>query len=787
MKNILYIIISLFLSVHLLYAQNDVNLNNSFHTHLAYYSSTKIAEANNLVYTVTNGSLLSFNKTDNSVLLYSRQTGLSDNAITNIAYNSNTNTLLIIYNNGNIDLLSENGSVYNISHFMNNTSFIMKVVINIDIYGDIAYLSMQFGVIALDMNKKEIRDTYRINSKSVYSVSLLNNELYATTVEGIYKAATNSNLVDIANCKPYNPSLPKSTDVIIKTVVFNNQLCYLIQKKGIYYQDNNGTIKTILTNNSLVNLKVENNKLISHTNTNAYIFSSFTSVDNVNFGTINDISSLKDQNTFWAATGTTIMKGAKKNSGGSYDLILSELSTDSPKANIYHQMNMDGNKLLIAGGGYEHDRFWKQGIFSIYDYTNENKKWFNFDQSKLKYGPDNKYNSPQDIIAFKPSPIDPSIYYIASYGEGLFEIKDNEFTKSYSVHNSPLETVSKNTESNSYYNYIRISDIAFDKDNNLWMTNVEVNSPIKVLKPDGTWLKFNFSAYLTAPQIMDKILITSQNHKWLNFPFEDNKGNKPGIFIFKDNDLSEDGSQAIYLSSLINRDGEDIGASAYRCMAEDKKGNIWVGTNKGPIYTPIPTYALEDPSRFYFNQIIRQNEGGNYIFLNNEQINAIAVDGGNRKWLGTESSGVFLVNEDGSETIYNFTTNNSPLLSNRIVSLEINKNTGEVFIGTSNGLISFMGEGSEGKEDYSEVYAYPNPVRPEYEDKVTITGLMTDSNVKITDINGNLIYQAKSIGGQLVWNCRNHKGSRVATGIYLVIAASQDSAESVATKIMVIK
>ena len=163
------------------------------------------------------------------------------------------------------------------------------------------------------------------------------------------------------------------------------------------------------------------------------------------------------------------------------------------------------------------------------------------------------------------------------------------------------------------------------------------------------------------------------------------------------------------------------------------------------------------------------------------------VDNGNRKWIGTDGSGVYVLSEDNQEIVHQFNTSNSPLLSDKIYSIEINENTGEVFIGSDKGLVSYKGEATKGKDDYSDVYAYPNPVRPEHRDKVTITGLMDNSIVKITDLNGNLVYQTKSLGGQAIWNCRNTKGVRVASGVYLVLSATEDSKESIVTKIAVIK
>jgi hypothetical protein len=172
--------------------------------------------------------------------------------------------------------------------------------------------------------------------------------------------------------------------------------------------------------------------------------------------------------------------------------------------------------------------------------------------------------------------------------------------------------------------------------------------------------------------------------------------------------------------------------------------------------------------------------------LEGEQINAIAVDGGNRKWIGTAGSGVFLLSPDGDRTVLHFDMDNSPLYSNNIQSIAINSTTGEVFIGTDKGLISYRGDATEASTSYSDVYAFPNPVRPEIDDQVVITGLMNNSNVKITDLSGNLIYQGISAGGQFVWNCRNRNGNRVATGVYLVLSSTPEAKESVVKIIAIV-
>ena len=327
--------------------------------------------------------------------------------------------------------------------------------------------------------------------------------------------------------------------------------------------------------------------------------------------------------------------------------------------------------------------------------------------------------------------------------------------------------------------YIRIGSTTLDKDGNLWITNCNSTYSIKILTTDGQWIKYTNSA-IANTEIIDKILITKQGYKFVNFVHS----SKPGLFALNDNgtitDQSDDVSE--YYAAVSDNQGNTLDANLFYCMTEDKDGYIWAGTNIGPIVCYNPS-KIED---LRFNRIVLADES-DYL-LNGVRVNAIAVDGSNQKWIATDGSGVFLVNADGTEVIENFTTDNSPLPSNSINSIAINPESGEVFFAADGyGVLSYQGEATEGKENYSDIHAYPNPVRPDFDDKVIITGLMSNSNVKITDIAGNLVYQTKSVGGQVSWNCRNSKGSRVATGVYLVLAATPESKESVVTKIMVVK
>lgn len=744
-------------------------------TYLAYYTTTQIAEGNNHVYAVADGSLYSYNKEDNSITHYSKQTGLSDNDINFISFNPEVNTLLITYSNGNIDLLGDFG-IYNLSYLLDNSGITDKTINNIYLYKEIAYISTNFGIIALNMDKKEIKDTYKLN-RNIYSVAINGNYIYAATLNGLLYASLDSNLLDYNEWEPYSlSSLELNSSSIRQICFFQDNLCLFANKKGIYYQEPDGKIKSLLKNENLKNMVLQNNKLMFYTNSELYIYNSLSSSnrDVVNVGIIENVTSLKDPNTFWIASGINGIKGIEKKNN-IYEVILEKTNNDTeyPKRNFNYFMTIYENKLMIVGGGRWTDRFGRLGTFMEY----ENGKWYNFNEAEVYK------KSPyfRDYTGVAVDPKNPNHYFISSYGEGIVELNNKEVIQVYNNTDNNLDPVPGISADPS--NYIRIGGITFDKNGNLWITNCEVPDVLKVLKADGTWVRFNFSTQkFTSVPMADKITITTDNRKWINVPY----GDKSGIFIFDDNgtidDTSDDKSR--FIPTFTDGNGT-IDANGYFCITEDKNRQIWIGTNRGPIIATNST----DINNITATRIIRSNNenGDPYYFLDGEQINAIAVDGGNRKWIATENSGIFLVSEDGMETITNFTTTNSPLPSNKINSLTINQLTGEVFIGTDKGLVSYMGDATEGSENYSDIYAYPNPVRPEHNDHVTIVGLMNDSNVKITDLKGNIIYQGKSTGGTFTWDCRKKGGGRVATGIYLVLSATPEAKENVVTKIMVVK
>lgn len=768
MKQTVYTILFLWGTLSILSAQTI----GEWKTHLAYYETTEVAEATQQVFAISNGSLYSYGKEDNQIRFYSKQTGLSDTEISHIRYNSAEKCLLIVYANENIDLLKEDG-IKNIPDLMNTTNIQDKEVNSIYFKGERAYLSTNFGVVVLNLAKGEVIETYRLN-KAVRSVCIKDNYIYIATVSGLYRAKTDSNLIDPNNWSYYSLSSPSLSDNDVYQIsLYKGSLCFYIKGRGIFYQNAQGGLVNIVSDSNIQQMVVEGDQLLAYTSSLLYVFTSLTNYEAVNAESINGVSSLSG-GKYWVAGGNKGLKGYQRKGDNQYEVILSGTEVNSPKRNLANYMTIVDGKLYVTGGGRWIDRSNITGTLMTY----QDGSWYNFDEKLVNKQTGVECN---DYLYIAVDPTDTSHFFVSSFGEGLLEFKGNTFVRQYGYKDGleyytggdPLHTV-------------RVEGLAFDKGGNLWMTNSNSKySGIKILKADGSWV---YPGYLTNYGMTDKILITSTGHVWIN-AFRGDGVQSAGLFVLDTNGTIDDASddKKNFITTFNSTDGA-IAASEFYCVVEDKNGTIWIGSNKGPLYCSSPRRAPNPEQSLNFSRIKRTGEDGlTYAFLDGESIYAIAVDGGNRKWIGTSNSGIFLINEDGSETIKNFTIENSPLPSNKIQSITINDQTGEVFIGTDKGIISYIAEGTQGSNSYSDVFAYPNPVRPEFDDQVTITGLMTDSNVKITDVNGNLIYQTKSIGGQATWNCRNAKGTRVATGVYLVLASTSEGKEGVVCKILVVK
>lgn len=767
--------LTIFLFFLLSFSVSSENSMIGWKTYLSYYNTNHVEESADKVFVVAEGTLYTYGKEDNSIKQYYKGNGLNDTDIQFISYNKQTKSLLIVYKNCNIDLLEDN-NIRNIPYLFTTTSIKNKEVNAVTIHNEYAYLSTEFGIVVINMNKREITDTYNL-SQPISSCSILNNQIYASTSTNIIYGSLDDNLLEKSNWKVYDSSKLPSGTHIDEIISFKNQLFFLSKKKGVYYSSN-GTVATLLTHSQLTDMKQVGDKLACLTDSQVYLYSDTQTFDRINLS-IKDISTYQTDK-YWIAESFKGLRSIKRTGTNQFEVTHEAITLDGPYTNSPYKITYKNNKIYLIPGGKVLTKgtgFNQPGVIMIYD-CNEDK-WSLIDRSSIS----DKYKVwPSDYtsILVDTNEAGDEIIYVSAMGDGLIKFINQKAIGLYTKANSPLENAA-----GLEGKYCRIDGLATDKNGNLWMTNSEVENAIKILDTENKWHSLYVES-LKGKYTINDILVTSNNDKWVNIP---RPTNQTSITVIADN-TSLDKAISHHFTNFTDTDGNNFSPSNFTCMAEDKDGYVWVGTNKGAIYFTNPKQASSEnyqSIRCTRVKLINEEDDTPYYFLDNVIITTIKIDNGNRKWIGTEGNGVYVLSSDNQEIVHQFNTSNSPLLSDNIYSIEINPQTGEVFIGTDKGLVSYKGEATEGKNDYSDVYAYPNPVRPEHRDKVTITGLMDNSIVKITDLNGNLIYQTKSLGGQAIWNCQNSKGVRVASGIYLVLSATEDSKESVVTKIAIIK
>ncbi len=320
--------------------------------------------------------------------------------------------------------------------------------------------------------------------------------------------------------------------------------------------------------------------------------------------------------------------------------------------------------------------------------------------------------------------------------------------------------------------------IDFDTYGNLWVSNYGAAKPLSVKTKQG-WQSFSIGSLLVGNEL-GWVTCDDYNNVWVN-SLKDK-----GILVYNHAGSPNNANDDSY--KLLNKEtGQGaLPSNTVLCMSLDKRGEMWVGTNQGLAIFSNPDLIFNGKKNsFDARQIIIQ-VGSNYeVFLGKESINCIKVDPANRKWIGTRN-GVVLVSADGYTVLKKFTTANSPLLSNNVVEIGIDESNGEVFFGTDKGIVSYTADATVGASNFSNVKIYPNPVKPDYESDITIQGLKQNAVVKITDISGNLVFETTSNGGTATWNGRNFNGLRVATGVYLILAADAEGNESYAGKILFI-
>jgi len=746
-------------------------------THLPYNKLIDVAVVGDVIYSATPYSLFTYNKLDNSIERFDKIMGLTDVGISKIGYNDHTDEILVAYTNANLDIIYTDGSVINISDIKEKEILGNKTINNITFKDHLAYLSCGFGIVVLDMDRKEIYDTYYIgpegNAINVMDITYNDTSFFAATESGIYFADVNGqNLADYHQWQKdeqlIHPNLPYNLIASFNNSIYCNYYSNQWQKDTMFvfngndwdYFEKENTKQRYQMNVVDENMLVVNEGFVSVYDKNMEKdFIIYQPSDQV----LAPLSADMDNEFIWVGDKT---KGLVKvwNRGWSGEFI----KPNGPDNKSVFQLDAEGNNVWVATGGKRTDwgkLYLKDGVFSFIDDT-----WYSHNAKTTP-----AFDTISDYVCVKVDPANTNIAYVGTWQTGVLKFENNELTEIFDDKNSSLQPWISNNS------LINISGIDFDSEHNMWVANSGAPNLLSVMKNDGEWKSFSFGGVLSGADLSE-LLVDNYDQKWI-------LRRTDGIIVFTDNGTIDDPSDDI-LKILRSSSGQgNIPGSNVYSFATDQDGEVWVGTDKGIGVFYSPENIFEPGANYDAQQIlVPRNDGSGLAdyLLETELVTAIAVDGANRKWIGTERAGIFLFSEDGQEQIHQFTTENSPLISNNIISISITED-GEVFIGTANGIISYKGTATPPAPPGTKVYAYPNPVRENFTGLIAIKGLENNSHVKITDSYGNLVYQTKSEGGQAVWDGNNFNGEHVATGIYMVFAVTVDKSEKVVTKILVVR
>lgn len=755
-------------------------------SHLAYGQSQHIEISPEEIYVQSGAALYSVNRHSDDIATYSKQNGLNGSAIATITYSFDNRCLVIIYEDGLVDFMYDDGRIIPMTDLQQKEMTISKKANSATMDGDTLFVAMPFGIMVLDVSKRQVTDTYYIGADgsetNVMGVALTSDSIFAISETCLYAIARSDNRMDYTYW--HRANLPQGT-TYAGIGVCDNQL-YALQG-DVLAKRVQGAWQTVTDQQTFIRMTAHDGRLYVYPAMSGYYEVKATGLDY--YSTTDQVWDVFASGTeIWLALGN---KGAMRIDKGETQLF----HVDGPVVNIPYRLKIANRHLYVVPGQRWATEAGRDANIMIYDMDNDN--WKNISAEQIGQQ-SSEYIF--DLMNVAVDPFDPEHFYVTSYGKGLLECRGTDVVNHFTKTNSVLETAGPGPYE---LNYVRTDGALFDAEGNLWFINTD--SPAKTSNDvhiatqaqlaqasrtgQGQWYKMSLiqqsgeAAFLETP---GEMFIDNRNPNWKWIPI---LLKTTGLVLLDDGGTPQKASDdiVIYRNIFKDQDGNTVKPEYIYTVAQDKEGALWVALENGLI--TIPATVDFRASNACERIKIPRNDGTNLAdyLLNTEKINTIAVDGANRKWVGTVASGLYLLSPDGLETVEHFTTDNSPLLSDEILSIAIDPISGKVFIGTGKGLMSYQSDASSPFEDYSDAYAYPNPVRPDYEGIITITGLMDETAVHIVDNAGNLVCQTRSNGGVAVWDGKTPDGRRVAPGVYSVLCNESSDNKHAVIKILVMR
>jgi ligand-binding sensor domain-containing protein len=723
-------------------------------SHFPYNNCISIATDGRMLYAASELSFFTHDPMTGETEAYSKVNGMADVDMAWVAYDKTTSTVILTYANGNIDLFKDLG-FYNVPDLKLRVINGPKTIYGVYTENGLAYLSTSIGIVVVDLAKKEIKETYEFVQDQiavpVLGLSATSAHFYAITTQGLYRISKNHPSPQI-----FSQWQQMNTKVLSDIAVAGDKL-FVATPDSLYVLDNDTLRGFFDLENSGHHLDEGNGKLLLSKNNAIQVFdpASLLVVYYSFFSNVNQSAVLAD-NSYWVAdAGYGIGKG---NGWVSNDYV----RPDGPSGVASFDIYAYDRNILVAHGRVNDKWVWGFNGDGFSEY--KNGSWTQY--SSRNYTP---LDTLRDFISIIKDRSDGTIY-AGSYRDGLFILR-SDGSHQLLKQSSPIEECTFNTGTWA------VTGLAMDADNTLWVSTFGgATSEISAKTKDNVWYKYNTPYSLGFPNGAVNVLIDDVGQKWYISP------SGSGVIIYNDNGTPDVVADDTYKQLLAGERAGNLPNNDVYSIAKDKNNAIWIGTRAGIGIincTDQVTTTLCDAER----PIVQFDQFAGYLF-ETEIVYTIAVDGANRKWIGT-ANGIWLLSPTGEKIIYRFTAENSPLPSNNIKKITVDPVTGDVYVGTDKGLVCYRSTATDGGEANEEqLLTFPNPVPTGYTGSIAIKGLVENADVRITDISGQLVFRTTAFGGQAVWNGLDYKGRRPQSGVYLVFVSNRDGTQTAKGKIV---
>ncbi len=734
----------------------------SWRSFLPYNSAVGVATDGKTVYAIANQGFYVFNTVDGQIDDYSKVEGMSDIGMECVGYDATTGKAILVYENGNIDLFKDN-TFYNLPELKIKTIAGDKTVYSVYTRNGYAYLSSSLGIIVVDLDKVSVKETYEFSIDKrtipVKGVTVKGDSLYAIAGKGIYIANVNSN--ELQNFQIWRAV---DTSYVYAGITIVNNEVYVATNQAIFRLSDTGMVSLYTTGRTIEHIDANETGLCvseyndtSFTGYLTFLNNAGMKIDSVEMKGNYPRQTVRtvDKNVWVADAFGGLLRFNEKREFGFY-------TPSGPLGASSFDIYANNSSFWVAHGGYS-DKYLPASNPSGVG-NNNNDKWKYY--ARGIFSPFDTLSDFSSVVRDEAT----GTTYMGSFAYGLYELKADGNGTLYNRNTIYDPSASLGA------GYTQIVGLALDSKKNLWSSTMFTFNQLYVKTPENEWYKFK----VPGSDYGGQLLVDDNDQIWMTC------NNSGGLSVYNTNGTIADRSDDATYHFSTGKGFGNLPSNTVNCIAKDKNNNIWVGTGNGIgiVNNCAPPFSQQAPCDAEI-PVVQYDQYAGFLFAGNN-VRTIAVDGANRKWVGTDD-GVWLLSPDAGSIVYRFTVDNSPLPSNRIQKIAIDGITGEVYIGTEQGLMRYRSTATEGGTSNDNVLVFPNPVPSGYAGTIAIKGLVANADVRITDLNGQLVYRTKALGGQAVWNGLDYKGNRPQSGVYLIFSSDTQGEETHTGKVVFLK